>query len=331
MLERAGHDAEAQGLPWPTRMRIARPAWDEKRARDGEKALKGVVHDAFALVDQLGSKLSLRGGITHKAAASALRTLSSKPTADDSKLFKLDAQGRASVLEATAVAAGSIRDTGRRVVAVADIGGGTSDFGAFMTGLPNRHVLAEISGSSTILREAGDYLDMQLRRYILAKAGLLQDDPAARGVSNRLRARARYNKEMVFTEGELTVEVGDDLLEVTLDDFLADKHVAAFSQRLKDRFHKTLSIAVECARDYPQPSGRRTRVEIMLTGGGHDLPMVRALYDRPSISWMYAAPAPDLAERPEDIDFHAVRRQLAVAVGGAVRDLPVQTKPVRPK
>jgi molecular chaperone DnaK (HSP70) len=329
MLERAGNDAKEQGLPWPVRLRIARPAWDEIRARDGEKTLKELVRDAIALVDKLGSKLSSRGGVSHKVAFSAMRALSARAVADDKKIFALDAQGRASVLEATAVAAGSIRDTGRRVVAVADIGGGTSDFGAFMTGLPKRHVVAEIEGSSDVLREAGDFLDMHLRRYILAHAGLLSDDPAARGDSNRLRARARLNKEMLFSESELTVEIGDDLLEVKLDDFLADEHVAAFSQRLRDRFHKTLSIAVACARDHPQPTGQRTRVEIMLTGGGHALPMVRALYDSPSVQWTYTAPAPDLAERPEDLEFHMVRRQLAVAIGGAVRDLPVQTSPLR--
>jgi hypothetical protein len=284
---------------------LARPAWDEKRAHGGENALKGLVRDAFGLINELGSTLASKGGVSHKAVLSALRAVSSGMAADDDKIFKPDAKGRVSILEATAVAAGSIRDTGRRVVAVADIGGGTSDFGAFMTGLPNRNVLAEIRGSSGILREAGDYLDMHLRRYILAQAGLLPDDPAARGVSNRLRAHGRLNKEILFTQGQLIVEIGDDLLEVTLDDFLADKHVVAFSDRLRARFHETLSVAVSVARSYPQPNGRRTHVEIMLTGGGHSLPMVQSLYENPSVSWTYTAPAPDLVARPEDVDFQA--------------------------
>jgi molecular chaperone DnaK (HSP70) len=329
LLERAGHDAKRQGLPWPVRLRIARPAWDSQRAQKGEKTLKELVRDAFALVDQLGGKLAAKGGLSRDAARSALRALPSKSTVDDNALFQLDAHGNASVLEATAVATGSIRDTGRRVVAVADIGGGTSDFGAFMTGLRNRHVLAEIADSSGILREAGDVLDMHLRRFILAESGLLEDDPAARGVSNRLRTRARSNKEILFTDGQLAVEVGDDVLEVSLDAFLADEHVAAFSERLRWRFHDTLSVAVSCARGHPQPNGKPTKVEIMLTGGGHTLPMVRALYEKPSVSWAYTDPAPDLAERPGDVDFQAVRRQLAVAIGGAVRDLPTQTAPIR--
>jgi len=57
--------------------------------------------------------------------------------------------------------------------------------------------------------------------------------------------------------------------------------------------------------------------------------MVRALYEHPSIPWTYTTLAPDLAQRPEDVNFHEVRRQLAVAIGGAVRDLPTQTAPVR--
>ncbi|MBO0755557.1 MAG: hypothetical protein J2P54_06825 [Bradyrhizobiaceae bacterium] len=331
MLERAGDDAKQQRLPWPVLLRIARPAWDAKRAQDGERTLKELVRHALTLVDKLGSKLASKGGLPQKAALAALKALSrGAPTADgDAKIFKLDDYGRASILEATAVASGTIRDSGRRVVAVADIGGGTSDFGAFMTGLPNKNVLAEINNSSGILREAGDALDMHLRRYILAQAGLLPDDPAARGVSNRLHVRARANKEMLFTEGQLTVEIGDDTLDVTLDEFLADEHVAAFSGRLRDRFHHTLSLAVSCAQQHRQPYGNRTRVEIMLTGGGYNLPMIRSLYENPSVPWSYAAPAPDLAERPEDLDFHSVRRQLAVAIGGAVRDLPRQAAPIR--
>lgn len=329
LLERAGSDASRQRAPWPIALRVARPAWDPKRAAEGEKILKSLVGEGFALVDRLGTALSDQGGVSIIAASAALKDLPKLSESDEQRIFKLSSGGSASVLEATAVAAGSIRDTGRRVVAVADIGGGTSDFGAFMTGLPGHQVLAEIRGSSKILREAGDHLDMQLRRHVLTVAGLLPDDPAARGTANRLRARGRMNKEILFSEGRLTLEVGDDLVELTLAEFLQDQHVKSFSDRLRARFHETLTLAVSCAREYPQRNRSRTNVEIMLTGGGHLLPMVQQLYTNPSIEWSYAAPAPDLAERPEDLDFHLVRRQLAVAIGGAVRDLPIETAPIQ--
>jgi hypothetical protein len=67
----------------------------------------------------------------------------------------------------------------------------------------------------------------------------------------------------------------------------------------------------------------------MLTGGGHALPMARALIEEPSVKWTYAEQAPDLVEAPEDADFNIVRRQLAVAIGGAVLDLPMEVPAVR--
>ncbi len=160
-------------------------------------------------------------------------------------------------------------------------------------------MLAEVAGSSGILHEAGDYLDMHLRRHILDNAGLLPDVREARGASNRLHAKARRNKEILFSEGRLTVQVGDDLLDVTAQEFLADKHVVGFATRLRDKFHGTLKIAVSCARNYSL-RGFHAPVEILLTGGGHVLPMKRALFEAPSVSWVYREAAPDLAERPED-------------------------------
>src|SRR5262249_51727222 len=97
LLERAGSDAKQQGLPWPVRLRIARPAWDKKRASEGEKTLKELVRDAFALVDQLGSKLAAKGGLPHAAAHSALKALPPKAGIDEKEIFQLDAQGKASV------------------------------------------------------------------------------------------------------------------------------------------------------------------------------------------------------------------------------------------
>ena len=332
LLVQAARAADVAGVPWPVPLRIARPAWAPSRALAGEKNLRSLLLRAFAIADDLGNRLSAIKGVTHEDARSALSKVMDDKRFDDpaafAQVFELSRRRGALVLEATAVAAGSIRDTGRRVIAVADIGGGTSDFGAFMTGLPGRDVLAEIRGSSRILREAGDHLDMLLTRHILNQAGIDRDDPAGKGAASRLRARQRANKEVLFAEGKVTVEIGDDVRTVTQEAFLADPLVQGFTQRLRSMFQETLTFAVECARQYSL-NGRRTPVEILLTGGGNGLPMVRDLAANPPVPWHYLPASPELPDGPVGDDFLAVRRQLAVAIGGAVRDLPHETPGVR--
>ena len=323
LLERAGAHAKEKKLPWPIPLRIARPAWKGERAIEGENLLKQLVVTAFALVDRLGNKLSQNGGLPCGTAIAAFKKASTMLPKDNG-IFKLAHDGRASVLEATAVAAGSIRRPGRRVVAVADIGGGTSDFGCFMTGVnPEKLVIAEIEGGSHILTDAGDYLDMQLRRLILERAGYLPDDPAAAGPVRKLLRQQRELKEMLFSQGEVVVEVGEEVVEITSEEFLSDKKVADFSWRLRERFHLTLKAATDCARCYPGQNRFLPQIEIMLTGGGHSLPMVKALIEDPSVPWSYTARAPELFEDEPNFDFQSVRRQLAVAIGGAMSELPV--------
>jgi hypothetical protein len=82
-------------------------------------------------------------------------------------------------------------------------------------------------------------------------------------------------------------------------------------------------------RDFQRISRRRTPVSFLFTGGGHDLPMVKALADDTGISWHYEVATPNMAADAEELDFYNVFRQLAVAIGGAIKDLPKETAPVR--
>ncbi len=326
LLHQASIVSQAANVPWPVPLRIARPAWDRSRAEQGEAALRQIVSEAMALAGILGPELGAEGGMTHKKAAAALQK-AAKAKGRDAAMFKLDETGStASVLEATAVASAAIKNTGRRVVVVADIGGGTSDFGAFMTGLKGRSVLAEISGSSQILRKAGDHLDMLLRGYILDKLHYVEDDAAARGAVRDLRRRQRVYKEELFTNGTLSVRVGDDALRVTAAEFAKSEGVQAFSEQLRETFLLALKKAVEIARSFSR-SAKRAPVEILFTGGGHALPMVRGLAQRLPYDWNFRVSDPDFENWPAG-DGGAPNRQLVVAVGGAMLELPKVTAPI---
>jgi len=73
LLVRAGRASAIARVPWPVPLRIARPAWDEKRAKIGELALRSLVLQAFATVDKLGDQLSAANGVAHDAACSTFR------------------------------------------------------------------------------------------------------------------------------------------------------------------------------------------------------------------------------------------------------------------
>ena len=155
------------------------------------------------------------------------------------------------------------------------------------------------------------------------KAGLLPDDPAARGAVAMIRARQRSLKEALFAEGRVVAEAGDQFVEMTLDEFLADEHVQAFAGRLKETFYKSLELAVDFARYLSQGARAQVRVDILPTGGGYNLPMVQEMIRKVPIEWRFNTIAPELLTT-DNADFNAVSRQLAVSVGGAVLELPRQ-------
>ncbi|MEM5518555.1 hypothetical protein WNY37_16475 [Henriciella sp. AS95] len=328
LLRRAEQAAGTQNLSWPPLFRVTRPAWKADRAAWGETMLRELVRHAFILLDHFGEALISEDGLEHDAVKAAFAAIPDTSEFPDEQIFEISEQGTATVPEATAVAAASIRPTRRRVVVVADIGGGTSDFAAFTTGVSGRNVVAEIDGSATVLREAGDYLDMQLRRILMYKAGLLPDDPAARGAISMIRSQQRELKETLFAQGKVVTEAGDQLIELSLEEFLSDQHVRGFSRRLAEKFYEALTPAMDWARNIAASGGGQQVVEILPTGGGSTLPMVADMIRGIPYEWTFEVMSPELFQS-RNTDFTTVAPQLAVSIGGAVLELPRQVTPVR--
>jgi molecular chaperone DnaK (HSP70) len=326
LVRRAEWAAAKIKAPWPVPFRVARPAWDAERAHWGEEALRNMVRHALVLSERFDRELLASEALPHSVINGALQELPASVDQSDERIFVVSEQDTVTVSEATAVGAGSIRPRGRRVVVVADIGGGTSDFAAFMTGLPGRNIVAEISGSANVLREAGDFLDMQLRRILSEKAGFLPDDPAAQGAMAELRARQRQLKETLFFEGRLTQDFGDFSIQLAVEEFLDDERVKKFADRLCKTFQKTADLAILCAKDF-SPPGHRVKVEVLATGGGHALPMVDEMVSTLPGDWEYARIRPEIF-RTRDSQKAADFIRLAVAIGGAVDELPKETAPI---
>jgi hypothetical protein len=57
--------------------------------------------------------------------------------------------------------------------------------------------------------------------------------------------------------------------------------------------------------------------------------MVADLVSNPPLPWTYTTHLRDISHLPSDPALQAVNRQLAVAIGGAVEDIPLHTAPVQ--
>ncbi|MEO1029290.1 MAG: hypothetical protein AAFX02_09575 [Pseudomonadota bacterium] len=323
LLHRAELAAQAEKLAWPPKLRVARPAWDAERTKLGEPMMRGFVRHAFILFDRLEAKIGSEGGVSHTDLRAALSEIPDTSDFPDSEIFHFTESGTATVCEAAAVAAASVRYPGPRIVVIADIGGGTSDFSAYATHHGRSLILEEVKGSTRSLGEAGDALDACVLDQLMRKSGLPDQDPLLEPSRIVLQARQRELKEILFSEGQVIADVGDVSVILTEAEFLADPVVAAFSQRLKDTFLETVGVAVSAAQKAAE-TGFHMPIEIMPTGGGFALPMVAEMIETIPHEWRFIPAAPDLFQS-RNPDFDLNFRQLAVSVGGALKDLPIQS------
>ena len=308
------------------RLRIARPAWKRKFEQAGEALLLDLLARAFILARTIGPRYETNEGLSIKLAISALELANQviQPSALlQEKLVRTEARvdciQRGFVPEATAVAAAAIRpEQGqRRLFVIADIGAGTSDFGAFnaVPGKGQRGRIGEYTKARHIVEKGGNFLDSQVVSYLIRKNGLNAELPADIGTIAALRREARRYKEDLFRDEELL-----GALQGELHELLAQPEVKAFVQELRDRFSETLNVTCLEAVTLEQ----HPPVRVLLTGGGAALPFVRDLAKMDSPNFIHVIGQDPMPPWVEDTNWKISFKQLAVAIGGAMPSLPEQ-------
>ena len=325
-------DERLNGLP---RLRLARPAWRAEKVRRGEAQLLKLFATAFALAGTLKNQLTDAGGLPVAQAKAVLGL-----PRDDDELVNLiskrieigkddaDSIQRGFVLEATAVAAAAIHpEQGkRRVLVVVDVGAGTTDYGAFVT-TPGRGDgrIGELRRGQHVALRAGNFIDEQVVALLKDKAGLTDGMPSSDPSIAHLKRRAAELKQSLFETQRLTEELPNgQLVRTSLAELLARPPVQDFAEDLREKFSETFAVALEFIHNLNRDL-RPEAIEVILTGGGSELPMVHALIDQARKSGAYpvklVAGAPPWSRKTTWAPAFA---QLAVAVGGAMPVMPQQ-------
>ena len=292
-----GHTAAQKerlnGLP---RLRFARPAWKPDRVQRGEAQLLKLFARAFAIAGTLRERLADDHGLSTAHARSVVALLQN--------------DGELRTLVMTHV--------------VVDVGAGTTDFGAFVTVAGNGDGrIGELRRGQRVILRAGNLLDEQVVALVRDKAGL--GDGMAGSISSLayLKREAPRIKKDLFRKGHITEELPNgEFVRARLDELLARPPVQHFAEELWERFSEPMSVAVGFTRNLAPPPAS---IEIVLTGGGSQLPMVRELLARTKQTDLYAVTLVDAAPQwSRQASWSPAFAQLAVAVGGAMPVMPEQ-------
>jgi len=221
------------------------------------------------------------------------------------------------VLEPLAAGSGRIHSSRvtRKLCLVIDVGAGTTDIALFMV-MPGPKAFPVSPPSGISLPLAGNEIDRLLLDSLVAQAGAI---PAKRDqAKSSLALRIRPAKEELFREGRLELSVpGLQTLSMQRDEFLATTGMTDFGARLRSEVEGFLS---QVDNSFWRSEGS---FQLVLTGGGTTLPMVRSLANdalrigRGSVQFSLEQALPDGFSNHFGAEFETEFPQLAVAFGGA--------------
>jgi molecular chaperone HscA len=295
--------------------RFARPCWPADRAKLADTAFQKMLAKGQIIADTLhdtwDSGIHIRTARSMLDSAQGLTSLPAHVTPGG-------------ILEATAAASSALKGLPTEsLFLVVDIGAGTCDFGLFFVRGGRR--IAELTGTTQVLRQAGDRIDGFLVRALLDKVHVDPGSDEGRRMSLNLADDRRRLKEALFLNHHVSRTLENDATaEISISEFLNRPEIAEFVKTFTAQLTKCLAAPKHGT--YSRTSGN---VDVILTGGGSELPFIQSVFDQPfildghgTIMFRRRAATPSwLAETP---DLQRYFPQLAVAVGGAQEALPEQ-------
>jgi len=312
------------GLSVNLKRRYAHPAWTKDHFKNNSDAMRRIIAEAIALARCCADDLS-----SSVAVGTALKIVKLARNAKDEDLpFGLIDDP---ILEATAAGAGALIATPvrhRLPYIILDIGAGTTDVaGCVCINNPekDRVTVAEVRPAARAIPLAGNIIDNALLKLVMQKSGLADGTAEYRRVHAAVKRDIRREKEVLFTDGAISVGlVTGDVVKIELDELQKQSTIQNLFKKITD----LVKEAASCV------AGDETVINITATGGGAALPVVQALDGkwvefigkRVQLKLTKAMPAELEESYPELADPYP---QVAVAVGGALPNLPAQVNSIQ--
>lgn len=327
LTDMAASELEARhGVSRHVRRRFTMPVFQSEHRIWGERELRKHFAEAVLIADHFSGRW--RDGIP---VAEAARVLLGATRRYRDVLFLIED----ALVEPVAAFGSRFRDTDgvvkkRTLITIVDVGAGTTDFASFCL-IPDEaagFTMFQIPGSVNAIRKAGDEVDRLLADYILKEAApqhVHADESVMARVRADLKLRQRIIKEQLFTDGIVEVHLSDDTaVIVDRDKFVDEEHVKEFASALGKKFIESLQGMHESWIG----EAAQGEVTVVATGGGATLPFIKGIGNGAvgKVSRLhhlqYAKTVPSWVSEFEEL----IREypQLAVAIGGAARELPEQ-------
>jgi len=306
------------------RRRYTLPILDQERWEWAEKQLKRALIRAQVVADTLSGQWEQ--GIGLAEARRVVRAVNNELKMRSDYEILLDR----GVSEPIAAVGSRVRkyiatQSRKALVAIADVGAGTIDFGMFFrVEHPKKESRYwEIPGSQKVLRQAGNRIDDLLLEYILEQSAVRLPQHDYHRITASLRLDIRRLKERLFDDGSVDYTLQNEKRGlITLGDFLASPGMEELAKAIALKFEEML-ISLDSSWF---TETRISSVPIIFTGGGARLPMLTQLGGQRLIAGR-TIDVITAQSNPRWIteEYPALTSEyprMAVAIGGASRELP---------